>query len=196
MLKRYGIIGCYKLIISLIYTKLLFPNARLIRFPFDIRNKKHIKIGKNFTTGFNCRIESYPQIKTEYTIIIGENVEINDNVHIASGEKVIIGNNVLIASKVYISDINHGNYKNLNQDSPEIKPNERTLSTNPVIIEDNVWIGEGVCIMPGVKIGKGAIIGALSVVTKDIPSNTISVGNPAKTIKEYDFSINEWITIK
>jgi len=197
MIKRYGIIGTFKLIISLIYTKIFFRNSRLIRLPFDIRNKKNIKIGDNFTTGFGCRIEAYPQKPTSDSILIfGKNVEINDYVHIAAGEKIRIGNDVLIASKVFISDINHGNYKGENPDSPLTTPNSRKLSTNPIQIKDNVWIGEGVCIMSGVTIGIGSIIGALSVVTKDIPDYSIAVGSPAKVVKKFDFDKKIWVALK
>lgn len=196
MLKRYGAIGTVKLICSLIYTKIFFRQARIIRLPFDIRNKKNIVIGNGFTTGFGCRVEAYPQKKSsEQILIFGNHVEINDYVHIAAGEKIIIGDHVLIASKVFISDLNHGNYKGENPDSPLTTPNSRKLSTNPIVIKDNVWIGEGVCIMPGVTIGYGCVIGALSVVTKNIPDYSIAVGSPAKVVKEYDFNKREWITL-
>ena len=55
-----------------------------------------------------------------------------------------------------------------------------------MIIEDNVWIGEGVAIMPNVTIGANSIIGANSVVTKDIPKNSVVAGNPARVIKNID----------
>lgn len=193
MLERYGFLGSIRLFLSLIYTKLFFSNARLIRLPFDIRNMKNIKIGDGLTTGFGCRVEAYPSKNNKSKILqFGKNVEINDYVHIAAGEKIVIGDNVLIASKVFISDINHGNYTIVNGDSPLSKPSSRKLVTKPIIIKDNVWIGEGVCVMAGVTIGLGSVIGALSVVTKDIPDYSIAVGSPAKVIKKYDFQKNEW----
>lgn len=193
MFIKYGFIGSLKLIISFIYTKLLYPNARIIRLPIDIRNKKHILFGKGLTTGCGCRIEAHPiNLKTKKCLIFGTNIEINDYVHIAAGEKVVIGNNVLIASKVYISDINHGNYTDANQDSPLSLPNKRKLSTKPVNIEDNVWIGESVCILPGVSIGKGTIVGANSVVSRSLPQNVIAVGSPAKPIKKFNFETKKW----
>lgn len=194
MLERYGIRGGIRLIFSFIFTKLFYNNARLIRLPFDIRNKRNIQIGNGLTTGFGCRIEVHPLKSTnEKLLIFGKNVEINDYVHIAAGEKIIIGNNVLIASKVFISDLNHGIYRGKKQDSPLSTPNTRKLSTNPVIVKDNVWIGESVCVMSGVTIGTGCVIGALSVVTKNIPDYSIAVGSPAKVIKQYDFKKQEWI---
>ncbi|MBL4677498.1 MAG: hypothetical protein JKY70_15040 [Mucilaginibacter sp.] len=66
------------------------------------------------------------------------------------------------------------------------------MGTKPVIIEDNVWIGETVSVLPGVTIGKGSIIGASAVVTKNIPPYSIAVGNPAKVIKTYNFESNSW----
>lgn len=175
---------------------LIFPCARIIRFPFRIRGKKYIKIGKGFTTGYNCRIDALNINKSEkYLIEIGRDVEINDDVHIGATEKVIIGDNVLIASKVYISDHNHGNYKGNRQDSPLIPPRNRKIHSSPVTIENNVWIGEHACVLQGVTIGEGAIIGAMSVVTKSIPAYSIAVGSPAKIIKKFNFTTNKWDNI-
>jgi lipopolysaccharide O-acetyltransferase len=110
-------------------------------------------------------------------------------------EKVKIGNNVLIASKVFISDHSHGRYDGIDQDSPDTIPKDRKLFCKPVIIEDNVWIGEFVSILPGVTIGKGSIIGTMSVVNKSIDAYSIAVGCPARVIKRYDFDQKKWIRI-
>jgi lipopolysaccharide O-acetyltransferase len=196
MIFKYGIWGLMRLLFSYLYTRLFYPKARLIRLPFDIRNKKLIGIGENLTTGFACRFEAFSMKKTNDKILmLGKNIEINDYVHIAAGEKVVIGDNVLIASKVYISDLNHGIYKGNNQDSPLSLPNERKLSTKPVVIKNNVWIGESVCVLPGVTIGEGCVIGALSVVTKSIPDYSIAVGSPARVIKQFDFDNNIWVNV-
>ena len=195
VIKRYGYTGAFRLLLSYIRTKLFYAPARLIRFPFDIRNAKQIRLGKNFTTGFGCRLEAHP-LKGEngYCIEIGEDVQINDYVHIVAGEKVSIGNNVLLASKIFITDLNHGSYGLNNiHDSPESIPARRTLSSSPVTIEDNVWIGEFVSVLPGVTIGKGSIIGTMSVVTKSIPPYCIAAGSPAVVIKKYDFEKKEWV---
>ena len=194
MLKRYGIIGFLKIMYSFILTKTFYNKSRLIRFPFDIRNRKNIDLGYNLTTGVGCRIEAHPiKENAGKTLILGNNIEMNDYVHIAAGESVVIGNNVLLASKIFISDINHGSYTDPHHDSPLTIPNKRNLSTSPILIEDNVWLGESVCVLPGVTIGKGSIIGSLSVVTKNIPPFSIAVGSPAKVIKTFDFNKKEWV---
>jgi acetyltransferase-like isoleucine patch superfamily enzyme len=196
MIKRYGLLGAIRLVMSLIYTKIFFRQARLIRLPFDIRNKINIKIGKNFTAGFGCRIEAFPlDSKNKICIIIGEDVQINDYVHIGAVGSITIGNNVLMASKIYISDHNHGNYDENSSDHTLSNPIDRKAICKPVIIEDNVWIGESVCVLPGVTIGKGSVIGALSVVVKSIPPYSIAVGSPAKVVKKYNFESNKWIKI-
>ena len=194
MIKKYGIIGTTKLVMSLIYTKVCFSNARLIRLPFDIRNKRYIKIGDYFTTGFGCRLEAFP-LKNEkgVCLTIGKNVEINDYVHIAAVKSVTIGDNVLMASKIYISDCLHGSYSgDENDDNPSIPPNERSLSAKEVVIKDNVWIGEFVTVLPGVTIGKGTIVGSNSVVSRSLPDNVIAVGIPAKPIKIFNFQSERW----
>jgi len=195
--RKYGCLGSAKLVVSVIYTKLLFPKARLIRLPFDIRNRKSIKIGNNFTTGFGCRIEALPLVAERANCItIGNDVQINDYVHIAASESVTIGNNVLIASKVFITDISHGSYgANDVHDTPLSSPAKRAITTNPVKIGDNVWIGEFVSVLPGVSIGNGSIIGTMSVVNKSIPPYSIAVGSPAKVVKKFDFETNKWIRV-
>lgn len=178
-------------------TKTIFFKARLIRFPFRMRGKRWISIGKGFTTGVNCRIDAFPiNKKAGCCIKIDDNCEINDYAHIASVSSVSIGKNVLIASKVYISDHDHGTYKGYHDhDTPLTPPNERSLSYKPVIIEDNVWIGQNVSVLKGVTIGRGSVIGSNSVVNRDIDANSIAVGIPAKVVKKFDFATSKWENI-
>ncbi|MGQ8870457.1 acetyltransferase [Myroides sp. TSA_177.3] len=193
MFERYGFLGVMSLIFFKIRTLFLFRNARIIRFPFNIRGRRFVTVGKGFTTGYYCRIDAFPQnLENGILISIGDNVQINDSVHIGAIRKVSIGNNVLIASNVFITDHNHGSYKGDLADSPLSIPHERKLEASDVIISDNVWIGEYVCILPGVVIGEGCIIGAMSVVNKDIPAYSIAVGAPAKVIKKYNFDSKRW----
>ncbi len=189
---KYDLIGLFKMSLSFIYTKLFFSNAKIIRLPFDIRNKKYIKVSEGFTTGFGCRLEAYPE-NNEISLKFGSNVQINDYVHITAMKSVFIGNNVLIASKVYISDCSHGSYAGDENDSnPDTIPSDRPLISKPVIICDNVWLGEFVSVLPGVTIGKGTIVGANSVVSKSLPDYVIAVGSPAKPIKKYNFETQRW----
>ena len=190
---RYSVIEIIRMSFFLIRTKLLFKDARLIRFPFDIRGRKYIKVMQGFTTGRGCRIEAYPHDSKSIVIKIGENFQMNDYVHITGVSSVEIGNNVLLASKVYISDSSHGSYQGDENDShPDSIPKDRPLFCKKILIKDNVWLGEHVSVLPGVTIGRGSIIGANSVVAKDIPEHCIAVGCPAHVIKRYSFDLNRW----
>jgi acetyltransferase-like isoleucine patch superfamily enzyme len=194
---QYGFLSLLKLIVDLFKTKLLFNNSRLIRFPIIIRGRRYIDFGSKLATGVGCRIEAYENQKSKKSLIFGKNIQLNDYVHITAMNNVVIGNNVLMASKIYISDCSHGFYNGEEMDSsPEQYPIDRSYNISEVIIEDNVWLGEFVSVLPGVKIGKGAIIGSNSVVTKNIPANTIAVGSPAKVIKKYNFETKKWERIK
>lgn len=194
MIQKYGLWGFATLIFHKLRTMLFYSPARLIRFPFEMRNQKYIRIGKGFTTGKYCRIEAHPQTPGQTCCIsIGENVQMNDSVHIVGSVGVRIGNDVLLASKIFISDLNHGAYGTGNQhDSPLTVPAGRPLVCSPVVIEDKVWIGEFVSVLPGVTIGEGSIIGTMSVVTKSIPAYSIAVGSPAKVIKTFNFETQQW----
>lgn len=174
-------------------TRILFPHARLIRFPIYIRGRSSMQIGTGLTTGVNVRLDAFAPHGSLPVLRIGCHVQINDSVHIGAIEQVVIGDHVLIASRVFISDHNHGTYQVQDDlSSPEIPPANRPLSSRPVRIGNNVWLGEQVFILPGVTVGDGVIVGANSVVTCDIPSNSIAAGNPARVIRVFDASTKTW----
>ena len=191
---NYGITELFVNALFLVRTKLMVSSARLFRFPITIRGKKYIDFGKRLTTGRRCRIEVNGVFDAP-AIIFGENVNIGDDVRIAAAEKIKIGNNVLIGSKVLIIDNSHGAYKGDNQDSPDIPPNQRPIYTAPVVIEDNVWIGEGAVIQMGVSVGFGCVVGSNAVVTKSVPPKSIVGGVPARIIKKYEAERNKWESV-
>ena len=178
-----------KTLYSFTLTKLFYRGCRLVRRPIYIRGRKSIIGCKGLTTGYRCRFDLDGD---RPTLFIGDNCEMGDMTHIVAHEKVEIGDNVLIASKCFISDTNHGNYKGINQCSPESIPSQRPLVSAPVKIGDRVWLGENVVILAGSTIGSGCIIGANSVVTTNIPDNSIAVGSPARVIKVWNENEDRW----
>lgn len=191
--------GLYETILNvknLLITKVFYPNARLVRFPCYVRNKKHIKFGEGFTCGYRCRLESVQTSPEKYgTITFGKNVKIGDNVHLSSASNIEVGDNVLMASHIFITDLDHGKYAGDNQTSPNIIPDDRTIHSEDVKIGNNVWIGENVVILKGVTIGNGCIIGATSMVNKSIPDGCIAVGSPARVIKKWNETTQSWESI-
>ncbi|TLX72994.1 sugar O-acetyltransferase [Labilibacter sediminis] len=111
-----------------------------------------------------------------YNIEIGENFYANYNLIVLDCAKVSIGDNVLIGPNVAIYTAGHPLHY-------EIR-NQEFEYAFPILIGNNVWIGGNVVINPGVSIGENSVIGAGSVVTKDIPANVIAVGNPCKVLRE------------
>jgi maltose O-acetyltransferase len=127
-----------------------------------------------------------PPFHVDYgcNIYFGNNCEVNMNCTFLDDNKIIIGDNVLIAPNVQIYTAYHPTHY---LDRFTISENETfnfcKTQTAPVIIGKNVWIGGGTIILPGFTIGDNTVIGAGSVVTKDIPADTIAYGNPCKVHK-------------
>lgn len=110
-------------------------------------------------------------------IRIGDAVMISPAVRISASDKIHIGNGCMFANGAYITDSDwHGIYDRVARD-PEIKP---------VIIHDNVWVGDHATVLKGVTIGENSIVAAGAIVTKDVPANVIVAGNPARIVKELD----------
>lgn len=116
-----------------------------------------------------------------YNIEVGENFYANHNLIILDGAKVIFGDNVFIAPNCGFYTAGH---------PVDFERRNKGLEyAYPITVGDNVWIGGGVQVMPGVTIGSNVVIGGGSVVVKDIPDNSVAVGNPCKVIRkitEYD----------
>lgn len=143
---------------------------------------KSICIGMNFMSQSGLKIEcitNYAGKQYHPCLTVGNNVFINSYCHIGCINKIVIGNNVMIGSGVLITDHQHGTLA----DSDIPVADRKLVSKGAVVIEDNVWIGEHVCILSGVTIGEGSIIGANAVVTKSIPAHSLAVGVPATVIE-------------
>ena len=194
MLASYGVVGLLSLALDVVRTRLAFQGSRLLRRPFYLRGRRWIVLGKNFSCGRGLRMDALGDSSTTHPLIrIGSDVSMNDYVHIGAVESVSIGDRVLIASKVFISDHDHGSYgRGGIHSDPRIAPAERPLSASPVVIEDDVWLGEFVSVLAGVRIGKGSIIGTMSTVSRDIPPYCIAVGSPARVIKQFNFATGMW----
>lgn len=156
-----------------------------ISYPLYLYGGKHISIGEGFSSQKRLHLHAFEEVLGDtFTpeIKIGNHVSIQHDCHIGAINKITIGNNVLMASKVYISDHFHGE---ITKEALLLPPSLRKLySKGSVIIEDNVWLGEGVVVLPGVTIGENSIIGANAVVTRSIPRNSVAAGNPARIVRE------------
>src|ERR1017187_4402038 len=144
MISSYGVFGLLSLALDVVTTRLTYPGTRLMRRPVYIRGRRWIALGPNFTCGRGLRMDAFGDSSTTGSLIhIGSDVAMNDYVHIGAVKSVTIGDRVLIASKVFISDHDHGSYgKGGIHSDPRTAPGERPLSASPIVIEDDVWLGE------------------------------------------------------
>ena len=147
-----------------------------------IHGSECITIDENTYFSDYIYLTTWPNlVKEKPSLVIGACCNFGAFNHITCTHKMIIGNNVLTGKWVTISDNNHGDSS---QEMLKTHPLKRPIiSKGPVIIEDDVWIGDKATILSGVHIGKGAIIAANAVVTKNVPAYSVAAGNPARIIK-------------
>lgn len=150
----------------------------------SIIGAEYIEIGS--FTGFGRHLyltawEEHCKKKNDVLISIGNNCNFGAFNHITATNQIIIGDNCLTGKWVTISDNNHGTSSYEDLQIPPLK--REVVSKGPVIIGNNVWIGDKATILGGVVIGDGAVIAANAVVTKDVPAYCVVGGNPAKVLK-------------
>jgi len=146
---------------------------------------KHICIGNNTGLGRQGVLTAWEEgpngQKLNPSIKIGDHCWIGDHFHITAINSIDIGDGVLTGHQITITDNSHGN---TDFESMKIQPTKRSIvSKGPVVICNNVWIGDKATILSGVTIGEGAVVAANAVVTKDVPAFAVVGGNPARVIK-------------
>lgn len=187
-----------KKLYSILQNKLMgfkkFGSGSIIKFPYKVWGKKNIEIGNNVfiaENSFLSAVESWKGEKFIPHIFIGDNTTIGSGFFATCIEEIIIENNVLISDRVFISDHIH-DYEDVKK--PVIK--QPLKFKGKVRIKEGSFIGINCVVMPGVVIGKNSVVGASSVVTKDVPDYSVVIGNPARVIKTYNFKKEKWEIIK
>lgn len=160
----------------------------LISYPCELQDgSKKIVIGEDTIIYSNCIIECWERYIDQYfspSLKIGNNCRIGEYTHITAINNIEIGDGLLTGRFVIITDHSHGDISEYDIDIP---PAIRKLkSKGNVVIGNNVWLGDKVSVLSGVNIGDNVIVGANSVVTKNVPSNCVVAGIPAKIIKKLD----------
>lgn len=143
--------------------------------PTDTETRRRL-INELFGKDTNAWIESPFFCCYGTNVTLGENTYINMNCSFIDDGKITVGKAVLVGPNTVIATVGH-----------PIKPDMRKyMYTDSVVIGDNCWIGANVTICPGTSIGENTVIGAGSVVTKNIPANVVAVGNPCKVLRKID----------
>lgn len=149
------------------------------------RTRMDVLPWNKFNLGPYSLIEDFSTINNGVGPVI-----IGTNSRVGLGNTIIgpvnLGNEVRLAQNVVLSGLNH-NYQDVN-----LPIFEQGVSTSPIVIEDETWIGANSVIVAGVTIGKHCVVAAGSVVTKNIPDYSVVVGNPARVIKQYNPDTKNW----
>lgn len=145
---------------------------------------KYISVGKNCYLGQGMTltaVSSWEGAMHTPEIEIGDHVQIGEDSHIVAINKIVIKDGVLTGKNLLITDNAHG----IEGEDAVLAPLKRPVfSPGPVVIEEDVWIGEKVSILPNVTIGRGCVIGAHSMVNKSIPPYSLVAGCPARVIRQ------------
>jgi len=154
-----------------------------IHSPLVIARPDRIFLGNRVSIGPGARLEIIQSSETRLpSLIVGDGTNFEQNVHIACHSKIVIGENVSITARCSIVDVNHPFV------NPDLTKSLASLIEDEcsyVEIGDRVLLGIGTVVLPNVRIGEGAVIGANSVVTRDIPPFAIAAGAPAKVLRIY-----------
>ena len=170
-----------------------FGNRSLIMWkPTTIFNEQYISIGDDTLIGPGVALSAGmvpgQECISKVVVSIGDRCLIGRGSGIVGHFSIDIGNDVWTGHHVYITDQNHG-YEDVTRPISQQSQPER-----PVVIGDGSWLGHGAVVLPGVTIGKHVVIGANSVVTKDIPDFSVAVGSPARVIRQYDETLG-WVNV-
>ena len=172
--------SCWNSLAEIGESCVFYPESQLI----NIGEKKKLTIGDH------CHIRGEISLYNAGTVKVGSHSYLGPGSHIWCGKIITIGSYVLISHFVDIHDTNsHSmNWKLRRKEAVELFENgcsitPKDLVTAPIIIEDDVWIGFKATILKGVTIGRGAVVAAGSVVTKDVPPFCLVAGNPAKIVR-------------
>jgi acetyltransferase-like isoleucine patch superfamily enzyme len=161
--------------------------------PTTIFNEQYISIGDDVLIGPGVALSAgmVPGQECLVTpvVTIGDRCLIGRGSGIVGHFSISIGNDVWTGHHVYITDQNHG-YEDITIPISKQSQPERAVS-----IGDGSWLGHGSVVLPGVTIGRHVVIGANSVVTKDIPDFSVAVGVPAKVIRRFDESRQKWLSV-
>jgi acetyltransferase-like isoleucine patch superfamily enzyme len=163
----------------------IHPGVRIVKPQF-------ISVGDKVRIGKNTDIYIHPirSDSREFILEIGNNVHIGNYNIIGARNSIVLEENVLLGPRVIIADHSH-RYENV---EVPIKSQE-AAEGGPVRIERDCWIGANVFVFPNVTIGRHAVIGANSIVNRNIPPYSVAVGAPARVIKRYDFDLKEWVKV-
>jgi|SRR6516162_4827897 acetyltransferase-like isoleucine patch superfamily enzyme len=157
--------------------------------PFRFANLQNVSVGDGAIIQPYCWIHTLANGEDDSSqkLIIGANVSIGMGATISAAKRIVLEEGVLLARNVYISDHGHA-FEDISR--PIMDQGIRNV--REVRVGAGTWLGQNVCVMPGVQIGKHCVIGANSVVTRSLPDFCVAAGAPARIVRQYDPQTQRW----
>ncbi len=157
-----------------------FGDKTVVQPPLRVWGEARISLGSGVFVGANSWIAAIDDLDAASSIDIGDGTSLAGNCVISAAMRVELGRCVLLARNVFISDHNHA-YTDISR--PVLDQGVDKVA--PVSIGDGAWLGQNVVVTPGVRIGRGAVVGANSIVKHDVPGHSLVVGAPARMVKSF-----------
>lgn len=159
------------------------PYANIMNPWYVVISGSNIRIGHSFTAigeaQHRVEIGVWGRGFGQGSITIGDGCLMSPGSRISASDSITLGNGVMLAHGAYITDSDwHGLYDRIDRD-PEV---------TPVVLEDNVWVGDRATVLKGVTIGENSVVAAGAIVTRDVPADVVVAGNPARVVKNLDRS--------
>ena len=151
----------------------------MLQPPIRLRGEGRIAIGSGVFVGAGSWLQTLVEGEGP-ALVIGDGTSIAGSCVLSAARSVHLGEKVLLARNVYVSDHIHA-YTDTSQAVLE----QGIERVEAVVIEDGAWLGQNVVVCPGVRIGRGAVVGANSVVLEDVPDHSLAVGTPARVVREF-----------
>ncbi|MGH2383113.1 MAG: acyltransferase, partial [Candidatus Limnocylindria bacterium] len=157
-----------------------FGARSILQPPIRLKGEDRIAVGRDVFVGAGSWLQVVGRETEGVAIVIGDGTSIAGNCVLSAASSVTLGPRVLIARGVYVSDHIHAF-----EDPSRAVMDQGLARIEAVEVAEGAWLGENVVICPGVRIGRGAVVGANAVVLDDVPDHALAVGVPAKVVRRF-----------
>lgn len=157
-----------------------FGRESVLQLPIRLSGERRIVVGDGVFVGAGSWLQVLDGPGEDAALVLGNGTSIAGNCVLSAASSIRIGQRVLMARNVYVSDHRHAY-----DDPARAVLDQGITNVRPVVIEDGAWLGQNVVVCPGVRIGRGAVVGANSVVRDDVPDHGVAVGAPATVVRVF-----------
>jgi len=158
-----------------------FGSRSVIQLPVRLSGESRIRVGAGVFVGAGSWLQVLEGPDTGVALEIGDGTSIAGDCVLSAAVGVRLGRRVLLARNVYVSDHSHRF-----EDARRAVLDQGVDRIGAVVVDDGAWLGQNVVVCPGVRIGRGAVVGANSVVLDDVPDHAVAVGAPARVVRTLD----------